>query len=220
MENKLSVIITGATGYVGEGVLLAMLDDERIGKVLSISRRPCGHSHAKLEELVIPDFMDLKEGDPRLEGYDVVFFAAGITSVGTPHDVYDKISHDIPVHVAGILPHKEKTTFIYVSGAGTTDKGPQHWQKVKSSTEHEVAAMGFRHAFGWRPMMMAPYKGQTSKQLKAQKAALVLYPLLRLIRQCNTMPEMCSAIINASLNGYGKLGISPADITRLAKSNK
>lgn len=211
----MKAIITGTTGYVGEGVLLAMLDDDRIEKVLSISRRPCGHTHPKLEELIIPDFMDLHEGDPRLEGYDVVFFAAGITSVGTPKDVYQAISHDIPVHFASIMPDKSSMTFIYVSGAGTSDKGRQHWQKVKSSTEREIRGMGFRHAFGWRPMLMVPYRGQHDKQVRAQKAVLALYPIVRLLRQYNSMREMSNAIINVTLNGYSRFGIAPSDIIRL-----
>lgn len=194
-----------------------MLDDARIEEVLSISRRPCGHSHAKLKELIIPDLMDLGIGDPRLEGYDVVFFAAGITSVGTPVEVYDVISHDIPVHLAEIMPDKERMTFIYVSGAGTTDKGMQHWQHMKSSTENAVSAMGFKGSFGWRPMLMAPYRGQKNHQLKAQKAALVLYPLLRVLGQCTTMKEMCNAIVKVTLTGHRRMQVSAADIIRLGR---
>lgn len=213
----MKAIITGATGYVGEGMLLAMLDNEKFDEVLSISRRPCGHSHPKLKELVVPDLMELEEGDPRLAGYDTVFFAAGITSVGTPHEVYDVISHDIPVHLGKILPDKDKTTFIYVSGAGTTDKGVQHWQKVKSSTEHELAGMGFRHCFGWRPMFMAPFKGQINHQLKAQKVALAMYPLLRLLGQYTSMKEMCRAVIKVTEEGFRKMEVNAPDIIRLGR---
>ena len=127
----MKVILTGATGYVGEGVLLAMLDDKRIEKVLSVGRRPCGHTHPKLEEYLVPDLMQLQSGDPRLEGYDVVYFIAGITSVGTPKEIYKVISHDIPVHFASIMPHKERMTFIYLSGGGTSSRGLQNWQKGK-----------------------------------------------------------------------------------------
>ena len=76
------VIITGATGYVGEGVLMECLNNPEIDKVLSVSRRPCGHQSPKLEEYIINDFMELKDGDPRLQGFDAVFFCAGISSVG------------------------------------------------------------------------------------------------------------------------------------------
>lgn len=213
----MKVILTGATGYVGEGVLLAMLDDERIEKVLSVGRRPCGHEHPKLEEYVLPDLMQLQAGDPRLEGYDVVFFIAGITSVGTPRDTYRIISHDIPVHFASIMPDKERVTFIYLSGAGTTAKGTQEWQKVKSSTELETQAMGFRHAFGWRPMLMKPYPGQKNRQLRAQKAALVLHPLFSLFGCSCTMTQMVDAMYRVSTEGYGKKNLEPKDIVRCAR---
>lgn len=213
----MKVILTGATGYVGEGVMLAMLDDSRIEKVLSISRRPSGHSHPKLEEYIVSDWLALQAGDPMLEGYDVCFFIAGITSVGTPMDVYRVISHDIPVHVASILPNKEQMTFLYLSGAGTKTDGPQMWQKIKSQTEQETQAMGFRHAYGWRPMFMRPYPGQTNRQLKAQKAALLLYPLFRLFGCACSMPEMVQAMMEVHANGFRKANVEAWDIIRLAK---
>lgn len=213
----MKVILTGATGYVGEGVLLALLDDSRIEKVLSVGRRPCGHSHARLEEYIVPDMLALKEGDERLAGYDVVFFIAGISSVGTPMDVYSVISHDIPVHFASVMPDKDKMTFIYLSGAGTSDRGMQQWQKIKSSTEREIRGMGFRHAFGWRPMLMKPYPGQTNRQLKAQKSALVLHPLFRLFGGSCTMTEMVNAMYNVATNGYNRVNLEASDIIRAAK---
>lgn len=208
----MKVILTGATGYVGEGVLLAMLDDERIEKVLSVGRRSCGHTHPKLEEYIVPDLLTLKEGDPNLNGYDVCFFIAGITSVGTPIDMYRVISHDIPVHFAAILPNKEKMTFIYLSGAGTSDKGRLLWQQIKSSTERETQTMGFAHAYGWRPMFMCPYKGQTNHQVKTQKAVLILYPLLRLLGQICTMKEMVNAMYRVATEGSSKSNLEARDI--------
>ncbi len=214
----MKIIITGATGYVGEGVLLALLDDKRIEKVLSIGRRPCGHSHEKLEELIVDDLMSLETGNPAFEGYDVMFFIAGITSVGTPRDKYQIISHDIPVHVASIMPDKERMTFIYLSGAGTSEHGSQNWQKVKSSTERETQAMGFRYAFGWRPMFMKPYPGQKNKQLAAQKAVALFHPLNHLLRVSCTMKEMVNAMYNVTTNGYHKRNIESWDIIRISKT--
>lgn len=216
----MKVILTGATGYVGEGVLLAMLDDARIEKVLSVGRRPCGHSHPKLEEYIVPDMMTLREGDPRFVGYDTVFFIAGITSVGTPKDIYRIISHDIPVHFASIMPDKAEMSYIYLSGAGTSDKGHQLWQKIKSSTERETQAMGFRHAYGWRPMLMKPYPGQKNKQVRAQKAATPFYCLLRPAGFACTMPEMVNAMYKAVTEGYPKANLEAKDILRIGKRHE
>jgi len=213
----MKVILTGATGYVGEGLLLAMLDDKRIEKVLSVGRRSCGVTHPKLEEYLIPDLMQLQVGDSRLKGYDAVFFIAGITSVGTPKDVYNVISHDIPVHFAEIMADKDKMSFIYLSGMGTKTNGRQYWQKVKSSTEQSIINMGFRHAYGWRPCLMTPYKGQKSKQVKAQKAAMLLYPIMRLLGMACSMPEMLNAMYRVCTDGYDKSLVEAKEIIALGK---
>lgn len=212
----MKVILTGATGYVGEGVLLALLDDPRIDKVLSVGRRSCGVSHLKLEEYLLTDLLELKAGDPKFIGYDVVFFIAGITSVGTSKDVYKVISSDIPVHFAEIMPCKEQLSFIYLSGMGTTDKGRQYWQKVKSGTEQRIASMGFKHAYGWRPCFMTPYKGQKSRQVKAQKIAAHFFPLFRLMGMACSMTEMVDAMYKSCTEGFPKPNVEARDIIRLA----
>ncbi|MCQ2958582.1 MAG: hypothetical protein MJ198_00130 [Bacteroidales bacterium] len=213
----MKVILTGTTGYVGEGVLLAMLDDQRIEKVLSVTRRPCGHTHVKLDEYIIPDMLQLKEGNPRFDGYDVCFFIAGISSVGTPMDLYRVVCHDIPVHFASILPNKDQMTFIYLSGAGTKDNGFQQWQKIKSATEQETQSIGFRYAFGWRPMLMTPYSGQTNRQLRAQKIAMLFYPLFRLFGGVCSMTEMVNAMYRVATQGFRKNNVEAWDIVKLSK---
>ena len=140
----MKLIITGTTGYVGEGVMLACLDNPEIEKVLSVSRRPCGHTHPKLEEYIVPDFMALQAGDPKLQGYDAVFFIAGISSVGLKEEQYKGISHDIPLHFADVVGPKEKMTFVYLSGAGNYKSKTLMWVRVKKSTEDALVAMPFR----------------------------------------------------------------------------
>lgn len=212
----MKIIITGTTGYVGEGTLLELLKVDAVEKILSVSRRPTGIKHEKLEEYIVPDFMQLKEGDVHFKGYDAVFFIAGITSVGTPKDVYVRISQEIPLHFANIMPEKERMTFIYLSGAGTTPNGKQFWQKVKSTTEKEIQTMGFKRAFGLRPAIMKWAKGQ--KHIQAmQYFFLPFYPLLRLMGQANSMKEVALAQLALSSNGYNKFAINPKDITALAK---
>ena len=108
----MKVIVTGATGYVGEGVLLECLNNPEIEKVLSVSRRPCGHVHPKLEEYLVKDFMKLEAGDTKLMGYDTVFFCAGISSVGMKEEPYKVISHDIPHRFAQIVQFHWQCYFL------------------------------------------------------------------------------------------------------------
>lgn len=212
----MKIILTGATGYVGEGTLLELLKIDSVEKVLSVSRRPTGIQHEKLEEYVIPDFMQLKAGDDRFVGYDAVFFIAGITSVGTPKDVYVRISQEIPLHFADIMPDKERMTFIYLSGAGTTPDGKLFWQKVKSGTENTLLTKGFKRTFALRPAIMKWAKGQKHIQTM-QYLFLPLYPLLRLMKQANSMREVALSQLVLTRDGYSKFAIDPVDITKLAK---
>ena len=78
----LSVIIMGATGMVGEGVLLECLADPRVGRVLVVNRKPGGHTHPKLAELIHADFFDLSAIQSQLAGFDACFFCLGVSSLG------------------------------------------------------------------------------------------------------------------------------------------
>lgn len=212
----MKIILTGATGYVGEGTLLELLKIGSVDKVLSVSRKPTGIAHPKLEEYIVPDFMQLAADDEHFKGYDAVFFIAGITSVGTPQDVYVRISQEIPLHFADIMPDKEQMTFIYLSGAGTTDKGRQFWQQVKSKTEHDIQEKGFRRTFALRPAIMKWAKGQKHIQTM-QYLFLPFYPLLRLFGQANSMKEIALSQLTLTRDGYEQFAINPKDIVKLAE---
>lgn len=212
----MKIILTGATGYVGEGTLLELLKIDSVDKVLSVSRKTTGIVHPKLEEYIVPDFMQLAADDEHFKGYDAVFFIAGITSVGTPQDVYVRISQEIPLHFADIMPDKEKMTFIYLSGAGTTDKGNQFWQKVKSKTEHDIQEKGFRRTFALRPAIMKWAKGQKHIQTM-QYLFLPFYPLLRLFGLANSMKEIALSQLTLTRDGYEQFAINPKDIVKLAE---
>lgn len=215
----MKIIITGTTGYVGEGVMLECLNNPEVEKVLSVSRRPCGHTHPKLEEYIIDDFMSLEAGDARLQGYDAVFFIAGISSVGVKEERYKIISHDIPLHFAEIVEPKESLTFVYLSGAGNYDNTKQMWVRVKKSTEDALTAMPFRGAYNFRPAIMWRYKGQ--KRIQAMQYIFwAMYPLVKLIGMWNTMSEVGRAMIAVAKDGYHKPTIECSDISKLAKRKK
>lgn len=212
----MKIILTGASGYVGEGTLLELLKVEEVEKVLSVSRKPTGIRHEKLEEYIVPDFMELTAGDEHFNGYDAVFFIAGITSIGTPKDVYVRISQEIPLHFAEIMPDKHRMTFIYLSGAGTDPNGKQFWQKVKGKTETDIQTMGFKRTFAFRPALMRWSKGQKHIQTM-QYVFILFYPIVRLMRQCNSMKEIALSQLVLVRDGYEKFAINPNDIIKLAK---
>lgn len=213
----MKVIITGTTGYVGEGVMHACLDDVRIDKVLSVSRKPLGYSHPKLEEYIVPDFMALQPGDPQLQGYDAVYFCAGISSVGIDMAQYKIICQDIPVHFAQVVGPHENMIFTYVSGGGTSDTNPQEWAKIKSRTEHLLQEMGFRGAYGFRPMLMYPHPRQRFRK-SFQVGTKIMYPLSWLLGMTNPIIDVARAMISLTLNPIPQPYIGIRDIRHLAKA--
>jgi nucleoside-diphosphate-sugar epimerase len=81
-DMKIKAIVTGATGMVGEGVLLECLDDPDVEAVLAINRRPASVSHAKLREVIVADFFQLGDVEAELGGCNACFFCLGVSSAG------------------------------------------------------------------------------------------------------------------------------------------
>lgn len=213
----MNIILTGATGFVGEGILLECLKDKRIEKVLSISRKPCGHQHEKLEGLIIKDFMNIPEADERLTGYDAILYCAGISANGLTEEQYRPVTYDIPLHIAKILPNKDKMTYVYLSGAGARLDSNLMWARVKAETEKALSELAFKQVFALRPTVMKASKGQLHVK-KMDRFYLLFYPLMRLMNQANPLSEIGRAVVNAIEHGYKKQIIESKDFKILVNT--
>lgn len=163
MKTPIRVIVTGATGMVGEGVLLECLQNTDVSEVLSISRKACDIQHTKLKELLIPDFNKLSEYDNDIAGYDACFYCAGISSVGMNEEKYTHITYDTTMAFANaLLIANPRICFCYVTGRGTdsTEKGTSMWARVKGRTENALMKMPFKAEYNFRPAGMLAFPGQ------------------------------------------------------------
>ena len=130
----MNVILFGATGMVGQGVLRECLLDRDIQQVVTAGRSATGQQHPKLRELTVPDLMDLTAVEPQLTGHDTCFFCTGVTSAGMTEEKYTHLTYDLTLSVAQTLARlNPNMTFLYISGAGTdsTEKGRSMWARVK-----------------------------------------------------------------------------------------
>lgn len=162
MGQSLRVVITGATGMVGEGVLYQCLQHPEVAAVLSISRRPSGYSHPKLRELLQEDLYDIEPLAAQLRGYDACFFCLGISSLGLSEAEYFKVTHTLTLHIADVLCRENPgMTFCYVSGAGTdsTGQGRSMWARVKGKAENALLRLPFKAVYAFRPGFIRPIKG-------------------------------------------------------------
>src|SRR4051794_15855335 len=159
----LKVIITGATGMVGEGVLFECLRNVKVSEVLIVNRRHYEVNHPKLKELIVPDFFQLNKYASGLQDYDACFFCAGISSVGMNEDKYTRITYDTTLAFAKVLlAYNSNMVFTYVSGAATdsSERGRSMWARVKGKTENDLAKLGFKAEYNFRPGIMLPFDDQ------------------------------------------------------------
>jgi uncharacterized protein YbjT (DUF2867 family) len=211
----MKIILTGATGMVGEGVLLECLATGDVEKVLVLGRKTCGHEHPKLEEMLVPDFLKLEPSD-RLRGYDACFYCAGVSSVGMSEADYTRATYDTPLHVAKILAD-DRMVFVYVTGASTdgTGEGRVMWARVKGRAENALAKLPFKGVYNFRPGLMKPVKGQ--KNLKTgYRIGLVLLPVAKLFFPMLTLSEVGRAMLACVRTGAPKTVLEVPDIKALA----
>ena len=215
---KLKVIITGASGMVGEGVLHECLQHEAVESVLVVGRRSCGYSHPKLKEIVHSNLYDLSSIEDQLKGYDACFFCLGMSSVGVKEPEFHKVTYELTMHFATTLQKlNPQMTFCYVSGQGTNANGKLMWQKVKGKTENDLTTLGFKQVFNFRPGVMKPTKG-LKNTLTLYKWLGWIMPIMNLFSPGSvvTLKQVGIAMINSSFKGYHKSTIEPKDIHELS----
>ena len=214
----IKVIITGATGMVGEGVLFECLQNEKIAEILIISRRHYEMQHPKLKELIVPDFFKMDQFADKIKGYDACFFCAGVSSVGKKEELFTHLTYDTTLAFAkSVLAVNANIVFTYVSGAKTdsSEKGGMMWARVKGKTENDLAKLPFKAEYNFRPGVMKPFPGQ--KNWKPIVKLLVKIIQFISPKSVLTLQEVGRAMINAVTVGYRKNVLEVSDIRQLAK---
>lgn len=213
----MKVIIFGATGMVGQGVLRESLLAPDVERVLAVVRTPTGVRHAKLRELRLTDFGDLAPVEDELTGSDACFYCLGVSSVGMDEAEYTRICYDFPVAAAKTLSKiNPDMTFVYVSGAGTDPAGRAMWKRVKGRTENVVLDT-FRNGYAFRPGIIQPTYGATSKTSlyrAAYAVAAPFFPLLERVapKHVTTTDRVGRAMLQAARSGFDKHVVENADL--------
>jgi uncharacterized protein YbjT (DUF2867 family) len=217
---KLHVILTGATGMVGEGVLHEALLHPDVERVLVLTRRPSGMSHPKLSELVVNDFYDLSDMESQLAGYNSCFFCLGVSSVGMKEADYRRVTYDLTMSVAGTLSKMNSDmAFCYISGKATdsSEHGRLMWARVKGKTENDLMKLPFKNVYAFRPGYLHPTPGMKNTN-KYSKYIAWLYPMLRFAApsSASTLKELGCAMIHVAERGYDKSILEVKDIVATA----
>ena len=217
--NTIKVIITGATGMVGEGVLFECLQNENVSEVLIVNRRHYNLQHAKLKELIVADFFKLSEFADKIKDYDACFFCAGVSSVGMKEDKYKHLTYNTTMAFAkALIAINNNLVFTYVSGSGTdsSEKGRLMWARVKGKTENDLLKLPFKAEYNFRPGVMLPFDAQKNWKKIYKMIGIIIKAVAP--RSVLSMHEVGKAMINAVLKGYSKPVLEVADIRQLANA--
>jgi uncharacterized protein YbjT (DUF2867 family) len=217
----MNVLVFGATGMIGQGVLRECLSDSRVRQIVAVGRSATGRQHRKLRDVTSPDLMDLSGLASDLTGFDACFFSLGVSAVGMSEEQYSKVTYDLTLSVARTLVHLNPAiTFIYVSGQGadSSEHGRVMWARVKGRTENALLALPFK-AYMFRPGLIIPLHGirsRTGWYNTFYAVATPLYPILRKIfpNSITTTEQLARAMIAVASNGSAKRVLETPDINR------
>lgn len=217
----IKVIITGATGMVGEGVLHECLLHPQVEEVLVINRKPCETKHTKLKEIIHKDFYDISSIADQLKGYNACFFCLGVSSVGMKEEEFYKLTYTLTLNFATALSKvNTDLTFCYISGAATdsTEQGKTMWARVKGKTENDLMKLPFKAVYNFRPGALSPTRG-LKNTLTYYKYLGWLLPLVRLFAPnvISSLKQLGQAMISVAIKGYNKKHIEVKDIHILSK---
>jgi uncharacterized protein YbjT (DUF2867 family) len=219
------VILFGATGMVGQGVLRECLLDPRVEAILCVGRSSIGQREEKLNEILLKNVQDLTGIEDRLRGYDACFFCLGVTSAGKSEADYRRVTYDLTIGVAQTLVRLNPgMTFVYITGAGTdsTERGRSMWARVKGQTENALLRMPFKAAYMFRPGIIRPLHGIRSKTGSYRILYALLWPLIQILRAVSpnsltSTERVGRAMIRVALEGAPSHILGTREINELGK---
>lgn len=221
----MNVLLFGATGMVGDGVLHACLDDPRVRRVTAVNRTPLGFSHPKMQEIQRADFFDFSDLADELPETDACFYCIGVTAFRKSEPEYHRLTFDMTLAAGRALAEAHPgAAFCYVSGEGTdsTEQGRSMWARVKGKTENALLALPL-NAYMFRPGLIRTRQGKESKTALYRIGYVVIAPIFPLLERAfpnriTSTETMGQAMIAAATTGYPKRILETSDINKLAES--
>jgi uncharacterized protein YbjT (DUF2867 family) len=219
----MDVVIFGASGMVGQGVLRECLLDPDVQRVVTVGRTSVGQQHPKLQDIVHADLLDLSPIESSLSGLDACFYCLGVTSSGMTEEAYTRVTYDMTMAAATTLSRlNPQLTFVFVSGAGTdsSEQGRIMWARVKGKAENALLRLPFKGAYMFRPGVIQPMHGIRSKTKSYQLFYSIAGPILPLLkrmfpRSITSTEQISRAMLAIAKRGAPKVILDPVDINRL-----
>jgi uncharacterized protein YbjT (DUF2867 family) len=222
---RINVLLFGASGMVGTGVLRECLADPQVVRVATIGRTASALHSAKLEQIIHADLSNYDSIEGSLHDLDACFFCLGVSSAGLSEEEYRRVTYDYTLAAANILSRlNPRMTFVYVSGAGTDSSGTGRvmWARVKGRTENALLVLPFAAAYMLRPGIIQPLHGIKSKTRSYRlfyALSAFLLPVLRAVFPNHVLSttQIGSAMLNLAKHGYAKRILEASDIRAVSQ---
>lgn len=222
----MKVLVFGATGMVGQGVLRECLRAPDVEAVQTVGRTRSGQLDPRLIEVIQPDLMDYRAVEASLKGFDACFFCLGVSSAGMREAEYSRLTYDLTMTAAQTLARlNPQMTFVYVSGAGTdsTEQGSSMWARVKGRTENALRRLPFKGVYLFRPGVIEPLNGARSKTRSYRLFYMLAKPFLPTLRallpnRILSTEDIGRAMLAVARHGADKTALETADIRALSRS--
>ncbi|GAB5550754.1 MAG: epimerase [Saprospiraceae bacterium] len=218
------VLITGATGMIGQLVLKYCLDAEDITKVVSISRRSTQIMHTKLEEILTDDFLDYDGHSTAFQNVDAAFFCIGVYTGSVSNEILKTITVDYTAAFgASLKKHSPQAVLSFLSGAGAdlTEKSRTPFAKYKGMAENALMKLQFDQLYIFRPAYIYPVIKRKEPNLM-YSISRSLYPLIRLFGKNASIPstELAAAMVQTIYKQPSKEILENADILNYLELNQ
>jgi uncharacterized protein YbjT (DUF2867 family) len=171
---NMRAILIGATGLIGQNLLMKLLADDNYSEVLVISRKSLTLKHQKLNEFVM-NFDELANHEAEIVG-DVVFCCLGTTIKKTPDLIaYRKIDYQYPLDVANIAFKNGAKQYHLISAMGADVKSRLFYSRTKGEVERDLQQIPFEAIHIYRPALL---DGDRKEERTAEKIMIGFFRLI------------------------------------------
>ena len=211
----MKILIFGATGTAGGGVLRACLSAANVEEVRALARRPIQLVHPKLRVFLHHDYLNYAGAEQAFTGISACLFCLGISATQVSGEAeYRRITRDFAMAAARTLrAQSPAAAFHFISGKSTSAESSFMWARVKAEAERDLMALA--NAVCWRPAFIDGELSGSSPRLFR-----VLQPLFRLLRPFRNSyvhsQDLGRAMLQATTENMRARVIENAEIRDLA----
>jgi len=214
-----NVIITGASGMVGNIILQHCLKSDEINKIISIVRRKSENTHPKLEEIIHKDFSNYDGLEDKFENIDIAFFCIGVYSGAVSDEKFKEITVDYTKVFADKLKEfSPNVCFCFLSGSGADqkEKSKVAFAKYKGMAENYLQSKNFGSFHSFRPGYIYPVEKRVEPNLM-YRVSRSLYPVLKIMGKNFSIKstELGEAMFKTGIKGTDKVILENKDILEI-----